>query len=1012
MSVYGPAPPRLPPPFPPPPPPALPAPGLRRTQRCVPGFFLRGGGIIINIFNWGGSLDVGGGLWGGGRDGVGVEAAAACGETGGQSAVRGGVGGSAARGGGAVPHSWQPGIENPYRGLVVWVVPESLQVVVTLYRDPHATAYDPKEWTFVVENESRGRRTAVAAAVLDLGRFAGPTPSCTALSLPLRPRSRKVTAACLRLRLSATVLHEGHPADEDMRSVASLLSSRLGGDVADLRDFEEEEDEGGDEGSGGGTPKKGPPPYGGATEGGGHPAAPAGEALPSPGGGRAALLSWCQEVTAGYRGVRITNFSTSWRNGLAFCAILHHHRPCDVDYEALDPLDIRGNNTRAFEAFSALGVPRLLDAADMERPPAPDPLAVLTYVGLLRQHMEGSGTAGNPNSAGNTRGAMESPKTMENPMGAMENPMGTSEIPKRMENPMGTMENPKTMGNREGTMENPKRTTKDPMGTMKTPIRTSEIPKMMGIAKGTMENPKLVGNSMGTIEIPKGSIENPKGTMEIPKETSEIPNRTTEDPMGTTETPKPTEVPMETPNPIEDPAETPNPIETPIEVPVETPKPTTETPNPIEITTETTNPIDTPSQIPGPIEVPMESPDLTTEPPKPAEITTETPNPTEVSMETSKTIETLIETPNPTEVSMETAKTVDTLTETPKPIEVPTETPNPIEVPMETPNLTIELPNPIQTPTEPPNPTVETPNPIETPNTTEIPTETLNPTIEPPNPIETPTEPPNPTVEPPNPIETPTETSNPTIEPPNPIETPKQTPTSPPGLPVPPPRSHRRSWGSRAPPRTLSHLRDADLMRKRRGGRGDPPSTGTPMADPTPPTEPGATTEEEKPRLRDPSQVVAAELAELQREQREVDSRAETLERELRALMASGADPQREELLMEEWFSLVNARNALLRRHDRLQLLEEEHDVERRFELLSRELRAMLNTEDWEKSAAQRQQEELLLEELVALVNRRDELLRHLDEREQAALEEDARLEKGLSRRRRKLGRREMCGIA
>ena len=41
-------------------------------------------------------------------------------------------------------------------------------------------------------------------------------------------------------------------------------------------------------------------------------------------------------------------------------------------------------------------------------------------------------------------------------------------------------------------------------------------------------------------------------------------------------------------------------------------------------------------------------------------------------------------------------------------------------------------------------------------------------------------------------------------------------------------------------------------------------------------------------RLRDPSQVVAAELAELQREQHEVDSRAETLERELRALMASG----------------------------------------------------------------------------------------------------------------------------
>ncbi|KAM9267795.1 dystonin isoform 2-T2 [Cariama cristata] len=94
------------------------------------------------------------------------------------------------------------------------------------------------------------------------------------------------------------------------------------------------------------------------------------------------LLLWSQQTTEGYAGIRCENFTTCWRDGRLFNAIIHKYRPDLIDMNTVAVQSNLANLEHAFFVAEKLGVARLLDPEDVDVS-SPDEKSVITYVSSL-----------------------------------------------------------------------------------------------------------------------------------------------------------------------------------------------------------------------------------------------------------------------------------------------------------------------------------------------------------------------------------------------------------------------------------------------------------------------------------------------------------------------------------------------------------------------------------------------------------------------------------------------------
>ncbi|XP_067350910.1 cytospin-B isoform X1 [Channa argus] len=103
---------------------------------------------------------------------------------------------------------------------------------------------------------------------------------------------------------------------------------------------------------------------------------------------RNALLKWCQKKTEGYPNIDVTNFSSSWSDGLAFCALLHTYLPAHIPYQELISQDKVRNLTLAFQAAESIGIKPSLDIEELMKTDRPDWQSVMQYVSQIYKYFE------------------------------------------------------------------------------------------------------------------------------------------------------------------------------------------------------------------------------------------------------------------------------------------------------------------------------------------------------------------------------------------------------------------------------------------------------------------------------------------------------------------------------------------------------------------------------------------------------------------------------------------------
>lgn len=305
---------------------------------------------------------------------------------------------------------WKPGVACPFRSVILWSEPETIEFSLTLYKyEASCEPFEEKIFEFIIyEDKSNGNHREIARCSIDLSVYATPQPTLHYANIRMAPSFDRIISCQLDIKLFTVFMHSTIQNNlQDLQAVVPFktnlaFNEHFGSSLSiiekvDIKQIPIDYD---DENNSLSTSERNnetvhhvdtthqpnitsSSSFANKFENNKH------ESYSYMHKKQKTITDWCDLIRKNYNDTSQTiNLTTSWKNGMLFCQIIHYYLPDKINMENLRDSDGYTNLKLAYDIFKQLKIPNIVKIDDFNDYSLPNPDLMVEFLSAIKEKMQ------------------------------------------------------------------------------------------------------------------------------------------------------------------------------------------------------------------------------------------------------------------------------------------------------------------------------------------------------------------------------------------------------------------------------------------------------------------------------------------------------------------------------------------------------------------------------------------------------------------------------------------------